>query len=197
MPQEARRRSWAAGRRAGGAWEATALCRRLLSWGCGLWLVLGGMLGSPVREVGARQKTQPPSQVTIGGVEDVILLPWGVKLPARIDTGARTSSMDARNLKAEDGIVEFDLPPAYGGLHLRLPVAQWRTIKDRGEPQRRPVVELELCLGPKRLRILVNLVDRSHLRFPMLVGRRVLEHDFLVDVRSERLLPPTCPGQTP
>lgn len=49
-------------------------------------------------------------KIAIGLVEDVILLPWGVKLPARIDTGAATSSLDARDLKVQDGMAEFKLP---------------------------------------------------------------------------------------
>lgn len=32
-------------------------------------------------------------KIAIGLLEDMILLPWGVKLPARIDTGAATSSL--------------------------------------------------------------------------------------------------------
>ena len=51
----------------------------------------------------------------IGLVEDVILLPWGVKIPARIDTGAATSSIDARELKIHDNIAEFKLPKSMAG----------------------------------------------------------------------------------
>ena len=53
-------------------------------------------------------------KVTIGTVEDVILLPWKVKLPARIDTGAAKSSLDARELKVHEDTVEFKLPRKYG-----------------------------------------------------------------------------------
>ncbi len=37
-------------------------------------------------------------KVTIGPVEEVVLLPSGIKLRARIDTGANTTSLGARNL---------------------------------------------------------------------------------------------------
>ena len=46
-------------------------------------------------------------RVTIGLVEEVILLPWGVKMPARIDTGAATSSLDVRDLTVKKKVAEF------------------------------------------------------------------------------------------
>ncbi len=49
-------------------------------------------------------------KVRIGIAEEVVLLPWGVRMPARVDTGAATSSMDARNVKVEGRVVEFNLP---------------------------------------------------------------------------------------
>jgi hypothetical protein len=46
-------------------------------------------------------------KLTIGEVEDVILLTWGVRLPSRIDTGAATTSLDARDLKVTENVAEF------------------------------------------------------------------------------------------
>jgi len=129
----------------------------------------------------------------IGLVEDVILLPWGVKIPARIDTGAATSSIDARELKIHDNIAEFKLPKKYGGLQLALPVAGWKTIRSAESRERRPVVEMELCVGPKRLLINVNLNDRSMVKYPLILGRNVLKDNFVVDCMHSHCLPPSCP----
>jgi hypothetical protein len=139
------------------------------------------------RTVGAEEK------ITIGLVEDVILLPWGVKLPARIDTGAATSSLDARELKVYDNIAEFKLPKKYGDLHLQLPVVGWKTIRSAESRERRPVVEMELCVGPKRLRIHVNLNDRSMVKYPLILGRTALKENFVVDCMHSNCLPPSCP----
>jgi len=57
-------------------------------------------------------------KITIGAMEEVILLPWGVKLPARIDTGASTTSLDARELKIENDIAVFRLLDTHSGLLL-------------------------------------------------------------------------------
>ncbi len=131
-------------------------------------------------------------KLTIGFVEDVILLPWGVKLPARIDTGAASSSLDARELKVEESIADFKLPDAYGGLRLRLPVVGWKTIRTSESRERRPIIEMEICLGPKRFRIKANLNDRSMVKYPLIIGRNALKKHFVVDCMKSNCLPPTC-----
>ena len=132
-------------------------------------------------------------KVTIGTVEDVILLPWSVKLPARVDTGAAKSSLDARELTVHEDRVEFKLPKKYGELLLRLPIVEWRHVRTPQGLERRPVVELEICLGSKRFRTLVNLTDRSMVKYPLILGRNFLKENFLVDVRRRRIVKPNCP----
>jgi len=132
-------------------------------------------------------------KVTIGAVEEVILLPWRVKLPARIDTGAAKSSLDAQDLKVHEDRVEFKLPRKYGGLHFRLPIIEWRHVRTPEGLERRPIVELEICLGSKRIRSLVNLADRSMVRYPLILGRSFLKEDFIVDVKRQNTSKPNCP----
>jgi hypothetical protein len=134
-------------------------------------------------------------KIRIGLVEDVILLPWGVKIPARIDTGAGTSSLDARELVVKDKMAEFRLPEEYGGLKLRLRVVAWQTIRSAEAKERRPVVELDLCVGPKQVRARVNLNDRGRVKYPLLIGRNILKGYFSVDCDKEYCLPPTCPPE--
>ncbi len=132
-------------------------------------------------------------KVTIGTIEDVILLPWRVRLPARIDTGAAKSSLDARELKVHDDLVEFKLPQRYGGLQFRLPVVEWRHVRTPEGLERRPIVELEICLGSRRFRTKVNLADRSMVKYPLILGRNFLRENFVVDVQRRRTTKPICP----
>ncbi len=132
-------------------------------------------------------------RVTIGLVEEVILLPWGVKMPARIDTGAGASSLDVRDLTVKDKKAEFRLPEKYSGALIRLPVKSWQVIRSAEARERRPVVEIELCVGPKQLRARVNLNNRSHMQYPFLIGRNILQENFLVDCMKEYCNPPACP----
>ncbi len=132
-------------------------------------------------------------KIIIGGVEDVILLPWRVRLPARIDTGAAKSSLDAREIKVQDDMIEFKLPKKYGELQIRLPIMGWRHVRTPEGLERRPVVETEICFGSKRIRTLVNLTDRSMVKYPLILGRNFLRENFLVDVKRRRIHPPSCP----
>jgi hypothetical protein len=133
------------------------------------------------------------ADTVIGAVEDIALMPWKVTLPARIDTGAATTSLDARDLVIRDNMAEFHLSEAWGGKKMKLPVTGWKQVKSSGAEQRRPVVELDICIGDKLLRIEANLMDRSRVQYPLLIGRNVLEKGFVIDVRKTRALPPRCP----
>ena len=141
----------------------------------------------PIGEASAGEK------MTIGEVEEVVLMPWGVRLPARIDTGAATSSLDARELIVKNNMAEFRLPKKYGSLRLRLPVIEWQKIRSADFRERRPVVEMTFCVGPKLIRCQVTLNDRSTVSYPLIIGRNVLKNMFVVDCMHSNCLPPTCP----
>jgi hypothetical protein len=132
-------------------------------------------------------------KMTIGEVEDVVLMPWGVRLPARIDTGAATSSLDARELNVKNNMAEFRLPKKYGSLQLRLPVIEWQKIRSADFTEQRPVVEITFCMGPKLIRAQVTLNNRSTVSYPLIIGRNVLKDNFVVDCMHSNCLPPTCP----
>jgi len=135
-------------------------------------------------------------KVTIGLVEDVVLMPWKIRLPARIDTGAAVSSLDARSLKVIDNEVEFVLPSKYGGQKIRLPIAGWHTVRSAEAKERRPIIEIELCVGPKMIRAKVNLNDRSQMNYPFLLGRNILAENFVVDCDRNYCAPPNCLEET-
>jgi hypothetical protein len=132
-------------------------------------------------------------KISIGEVEDVILIPWGVRLPARIDTGAAVSSLDARDLRVKDGVAEFKLPKRYGSLQFHLPVIGWQNIRSADFKERRPVVEISFCLGAKILHTEINLNDRSTVQYPLILGRNVLKDYFIVDCGRSNCLAPSCP----
>jgi hypothetical protein len=132
-------------------------------------------------------------KIEIGVAENVVLLPWGVTLPARIDTGASVSSLDARQLTVKGETVEFTLPEQYGGQAIRLPIVRWITVRSAAAKDRRPVVMMELCIGPKRIRTEVNLNDRSNVKHPLLIGRNTLKHGFIVACDASYCAKPSCP----
>ena len=131
----------------------------------------------------------------VGAVENVVMLPWNVTIAARVDTGAATSALDARDIKVLSGKkeVEFRLPERCGGHLVRRKVHAWRIVTSSdGKSEERPEVEMEFRLGDRLLRTHVTLSDRSRMKFPLLLGRRTLSNRFIVDVAHTNLLSPEC-----
>lgn len=139
-------------------------------------------------------QNQAQEKIPIGLAEDVILLPWGARVPARIDTGAATTSLDARELTVTDGTADFKLPGKHGGMQISLPVVAVENIRSASGQQRRPVVEMDICVGPKVVRARVNLIDRSGMKYPMIIGRNILERGYVVDCVCVNILKPSCAG---
>jgi hypothetical protein len=129
--------------------------------------------------------------VVVGAIEEVTLVAWGVTGPARIDTGAASSSLDARDVEQVDrDLVEFTLPDRLGGRRVRCRRAGSQAVRSSdGDVERRPVVELEIALGTRRLWTRFTLNDRSRMDYPMLIGRNTLEGRFLVDVTRGKPAP--------
>ena len=137
------------------------------------------------------------TKTIIGAVEEVVLFAWGVKLPARIDTGAGMTSLGVRDLTVKNKVAQFRLPKKYGNTLINLPVVGHCKVRSADSRERRPVVEIELCVGSKRMRVQVNLNDRSQVEYPLILGRGVLEQGFIVDCAQEGILPPKCLGGDP
>ncbi|MHC6223581.1 retropepsin-like aspartic peptidase RloA2 [Pseudomonas sp. X10] len=126
---------------------------------------------------------------TLYGRYEYIGLPEiGETLKAKMDTGALTASLSARNIErfTRDGEewVRFRLATKDAdGKVYEHKVARISKIKSRADEEeerespevaRRPVVELELCLGDIKRTVEVNLTDRSSFNYPLLIGAKAL-----------------------
>lgn len=133
----------------------------------------------------------------VGRREDVWVEDLQLALPARIDTGAETASLDARNIREferdGDEWVRFDIvhPETGEPLTLERPVARVVRIlqSTSEEAERRAVIELGIVLGEVRQMAEFTLSDRSHLDFQMLVGRNILKDLMVVDVGQSNIAP--------
>lgn len=108
------------------------------------------------------------------------------RVPARIDTGARTSSLWASDVRIKDGIATFKLfgpgSPWYTGRVVRRKVIELREVtSSTGHMQERHVVSLSIRMNGKRLSARFTLSDRSTQTYPILIGRNTLRGNFLVD----------------
>lgn len=145
------------------------------------------------RDLGSAQRID--GKLVVGEVEKAYLVGPGFVYDARIDSGATTSSMDARNIRRfeRDGNqwVRFDIPVpgAEAGevTTIEREIARNARIiqSNDDDPERRPVVELQFRIGSKQQKAEFTLSDRSHLTYPMLIGRNILRDVMLIDVGRE------------
>ena len=109
---------------------------------------------------------KPDAKIIIGAVENVRLLPPNVVLKARIDTGAKTTSIDAQNIIPfeRDGKewVRFDWHIGKKTYTIEIKVVKTILIKRHGgDSQMRYVVKMRVVLGDVSQLISVNLCDRQ------------------------------------
>lgn len=139
------------------------------------------------------------STLPVAGWLEYATLPSGLKLHAKLDTGAETSSINAVGIEPftrdDEDWIRFSLTDPKGRkATLERTVVRTATIKRHfGEKQERPVVNLEICVGSVKRYAEVSLVDRTGLNYPLLVGRNFLGGALLVDSGHTYLLPSDCP----
>lgn len=134
----------------------------------------------------------------IGWKEFVEFVEWPLRrIKAKVDTGARTSALD---------VLSYDLREEQGRLfatlrlgldkrrperiqEIEVPVLRMVVVSNSsGMREQRPVVETMVRVGPVKKRVRLTITNRSGMRFRMILGRRALEGDFVVDVARKFLL---------
>ena len=125
----------------------------------------------------------------IGRREFVSLPLLGVSgIEAKIDTGAYTSSLHCENISLN---YENSKPILYFTLNLgeerpfRFEEFRLKKIKNSfGEMEERYVIKTLLVMGRKKIYSTISLSNRDNMRYPMLIGRRLLKGKFLIDVNK-------------
>jgi hypothetical protein len=159
--------------------------------------------GAPVVERIVEKPVPAPVPVTagemglpvIGAVEWALLEPPGLRLEARIDTGAETTALFVDKIRQfeKDGQrhVLFELvDPDTGEAHEVEAELQKRVLvkKGQGGSERRYVVRMWVSLGEHRSLIDVGVSEREDYEYPLLIGRNFLTDIAIVDVSRSHLL---------
>jgi hypothetical protein len=140
----------------------------------------------------------PAAPFLVGWKEYVDFPDWSLhRVKVKIDTGARTSALDVVSYELrEDGAAGLtaELRLALKRKHpeeltlIRAPVLGMVIVKNTGGVcEQRPLIETAICLGPVTKVVRLTVTNRSGLRFPMILGRKALEGDFIVDVSKKYL----------
>lgn len=180
--------------RAGPARRGIERC--LLIFGLVWWTLLMAPGAYAQQESPARP---PTDRLVVGVIERVIVFPGNLPLHAKVDTGARTSSLNAQNIitfrRAGARFVRFSVTNREGRrVEFERRVVRRVRIKEIGRPSlRRPVIRLGLCLGDVYRLTDVTLADRSNFNYQILVGRRFMSQRIIVDPSREYTTEPSCP----
>ncbi len=152
-------------------------------------------------QVGVASSTDP-GKVIAGWVEKISLKDQTFIIKAKLDSGAKTSSIHAENVQIfqRDGKkwVRFNLvfKDVDGTLHtivMERPRVRRVRIKDHdSEPDRRPTVTLEICFDGRYHETEFTLTDRGNFLYPTLLGRKFLVGVAVVDPEHTFLTKATC-----
>lgn len=128
----------------------------------------------------------------LGRAEKIELRDFGVSgIPAKIDTGADSSAIWASDLHEDGDVLYFTLfgpaSPYYTGEVQRFTKPDYsltRVANSFGQKELRYKIKLRIGLKGRRIRATFTLSDRSQKTYPVLLGRRLLQGKFLVDVAA-------------
>lgn len=144
-------------------------------------------------------------QQVVGWIEKGLIMPEHTAVKIKVDSGALTSSMHAVNLEtfSHKGKpwVRYDVPVRDADtdelvtMKFERPVFRRILVRGAGGSDRRPVVKMSICMGDQVYEEQFSLRDRGDMTYPVLIGRRTIEHIGLIDVSDTFLLKPSCSQQ--
>ncbi|MCL1143044.1 RimK/LysX family protein [Shewanella gaetbuli] len=137
-------------------------------------------------------------------VEVMTVSKSGLMYEARIDTGAAKSSLHAYDLKIIGGesekmqhnigkMIEFTTENERGEKQrLQSKIVSTSTVRNSQGIETRYIVKLEIGFADGLKEVEVNLRNRSHMDYKLLIGRNFLKHDYIVDVSEKKTIGPTA-----
>ena len=136
-------------------------------------------------------------KILVGGLESIWINDLGFALAARIDTGADTSILSARDIELFErdgkGWVRFDVVNPASGEPVRAERRVRRMVgmvqTSSGKTRRRPSVRMRVVIGPFAQEVEFILSERTHDDYQAQIGRSVLNDVIVVDVSRKNIAP--------
>lgn len=128
-------------------------------------------------------------KIIIGGREVIFFPELNIALRAKIDTGAKTSSLHATGIQvfekeAKEWIsftTQTEVEGKTSSVQCEFPVYDHRKVRSsNGQAHWRYVIKLQIQLGSFQEKVELTLADRSKMQYPMLLGRSAMKKHFLV-----------------
>lgn len=144
-----------------------------------------------------------------GYIEKVHLTKDRIPVKAKLDSGAKTASLNANNIKVSkvkgERWVSFDFVASSGkSHHFKRPLVRIVRIKKRlgrrksvedlsNYYERRPVIMMWVCLGKQKRLLEVDLTNRENFMYNMLIGRKgITAFNGLISPKDTFLTTPEC-----
>jgi hypothetical protein len=111
---------------------------------------------------------------------------------AKVDTGAFNCSLHCSHVQVVDNHLEFVVldkdQPEYTGLKFVFKKFKQKQIRNSfGESELRYVIKTQIKIYDRLIRAEFSLSNRGNLRFPVLLGRKILRDRFYIDVTKKDL----------
>ena len=125
----------------------------------------------------------------VGATELIFVEEAGLAFSARVDTGAKTSSIHAERIEVDASgdprgrpISFYVVTKAGESRKIESRVSAVVRVRTSEKSERRYVVPLTLIWNDSKKKVLVTLNDRGSMAYRLLLGRNWLSGDFIVDV---------------
>jgi hypothetical protein len=112
-------------------------------------------------------------------------------LEAKIDTGAYTCALHCHDIEEKEingtkVLCFYVLDPTHEEYsrteHNFFEYSRKKIKSSTGEPEERFIIKTLVRMGRRRIRTTISLTDRGNMRYPVLIGRKMLKGKFIVDV---------------
>ena len=133
----------------------------------------------------------------IGRLERIDFPDWDLfGIDAKIDTGAYTSSLHCHHIepfkKGGKPYIKFNLlDPShniYNDKLFKLPIYDTKMIKSsNGKTEERYIIKTTIPILGRSYDVELSLTDRSEMKYPVLIGRKLISGNFIVDVSKKYL----------
>lgn len=167
-------------------------------------ILLSGFVVAPLA---VADSSEQAGKVIAGWVESITFPDKELVVKAKLDSGAKTSSIFGVNVesfeKDGDPWVRFDLylediRDEAHRIQMERPLTRWVKIKNHdGNHDRRMVVELEFCFDGRRHTTEFTLADRNEFIYDVLLGREFLKGVAVIDPEETFLTLAACPEPEP
>lgn len=107
-------------------------------------------------------------------------------IEAKIDTGAYTSAIHCKNIiqKTKDHKSILCFQSLDNVEHCIEEYSKKKIKNSFGEIEERYIIKTLISIGGKKIKTTISLSDRESMRYPVLIGRRLLKGKFVVDVNQ-------------